>query len=52
MKSNFLLKTLIRCFGETKTIKMLNSMQKRKVNKKASRYKESLAAHMLPFTKQ
>jgi hypothetical protein len=42
MTSTFLIKTLVKCFGETRTIKMLNQVNKRSINKKAKKYKASL----------
>lgn len=42
MNNHFLVKTLVKYFGETQTIKMLNQLQKRKVSKKAKRYKAKL----------
>ncbi len=44
MNNKFLVQALVKCFGETKTIKMLNQIQKRKINKKAKRYKASIKA--------
>jgi hypothetical protein len=45
MENRFLVKTLIKCFGETKTIKMLNQVNKRSINKKAKRYIASINVH-------
>jgi len=42
MTNHFLVKTLVKYFGETQTIKMLNQLQKRKVSKKAKRYQAKL----------
>ncbi len=42
MNNKFLVKTLVKCFGETKTINMLNQLQKTTVNKKARKYKSQL----------
>jgi|GEM_PF-5707723 len=42
MTNTFLIKTLVKCFGETKTIKMLNQVNKRSINRKAKRYKAML----------
>lgn len=42
MNNHFLVQTLVKYFGETQTIKMLNQLQKRKVSKKAKRYKATL----------
>lgn len=44
MTNTFLVKTLVKCFGETRTIKMLNQVNKRSINKKARRFKASLKA--------
>jgi hypothetical protein len=43
--NKFLIKTMIKCFGETKTIKLLNQLQSKSVNKKAKRYKSSMQIH-------
>lgn len=42
MNNKFLVKTLVKCFGETKTINMLNQLQKTTVKKKAKKYKAQL----------
>ncbi|WP_156522575.1 hypothetical protein [Arachidicoccus ginsenosidimutans] len=42
MNNNFLIKTLVKHFGEARTIKMLNLMQRRSINKKAKRYRAEL----------
>jgi hypothetical protein len=42
MNNRFLVKTLVQCFGETKTINMLNQLQKRKVKRKARKYQSQL----------
>jgi hypothetical protein len=42
MTNKFLVKKLVQCFGETRTIKMLNQMQKARVNKKAKKHRASL----------
>ncbi len=42
INNNFLIKALIHCFGEAKTIKMLNMARRRRINKKARKYKASL----------
>lgn len=42
MNNNFLVKTLVKCFGETKTINMLNQLQKHTVKRKAKKYKSQL----------
>ncbi len=45
VNDNLFVKTLVKCFGETKTIKMLNQVNKRSINKKARRYIASLNVH-------
>ncbi len=42
MESKLLVKALVQCFGTTKTIKMLNQLNSRKINKKAKPYRASL----------
>jgi hypothetical protein len=42
MNNKFLVKTLVKCFGETKTINMLNQLQKTTVKRKARKYKSQL----------
>jgi hypothetical protein len=42
MNNKFLVKTLVKCFGETKTINMLNQLQKHTVKRKAKKYKSQL----------
>jgi hypothetical protein len=42
MDNKFLIRTLVKCFGEINTIKMLNLMHKRSINKKAKAYKARL----------
>lgn len=42
MEKKLLLRTMVKCFGATNTIKMLNQLNKRRINKKAKRYKASL----------
>ncbi|SFP61067.1 hypothetical protein SAMN05444277_101379 [Parafilimonas terrae] len=42
MNNNFLIKTLVKYFGETKTIKMLNLVHRRSINKRARKYKALL----------
>jgi len=42
MENKLLIKALVKCFGATKTIKMLNQLNGRKINKKAKRYRASL----------
>ncbi|MBX2932287.1 MAG: hypothetical protein KF781_10110 [Chitinophagaceae bacterium] len=44
MRTNnkFLIKTLVQCFGETKTIELLNQVRKRSINRKAKKYKAAL----------
>ena len=44
MTNNFLVKTMIKCFGETKTIKMLNQVQMVRINKKARKYRATIKA--------
>jgi hypothetical protein len=45
MNNTFLVQTLVKCFGETRTIKMLNQVNKRSINKKAKRYMASIHVH-------
>lgn len=42
MENKLLIKALVKCFGTTKTIKMLNQLNGRKINKKAKKYRASL----------
>lgn len=42
MENKLLVKALVKCFGTTRTIKMLNQLNKRTINKKAKRYKASI----------
>lgn len=42
MNNSFLIKTLVKYFGETKTIKMLNLVHRRGINKRARKYKALL----------
>ena len=42
MKERFLVKTLLRYFGEVTTIKLLYQIQKPAINKKAKRFKASI----------
>ncbi len=42
MTNEFLVGTLVKYFGEIKTIKMLNLLQARRINKKAKKYKASI----------
>lgn len=41
-KNKFLIKTLVQCFGETKTIELLNQVRKRSIKRKAKKYKAAL----------
>lgn len=45
MTNKFLVGTLVKYFGEIKTIKMLNLLQTRAINKKAKKYKASIKLH-------
>lgn len=45
MTNKLLVRALVKCFGETSTIKMLNQLQHRAVNKKAKRYRASINVH-------
>jgi hypothetical protein len=45
MTNKLLVRALVKCFGETSTIKMLNQLQHRTVSKKAKRYKASIHVH-------
>ncbi len=44
MTNKLLVKALVKCFGETNTIKMLNQIQMPVVNKKAKKYRASIKA--------
>ena len=44
MNERFLVKTLLRYFGEVTTIKLLNQIQKPAINKKAKRFLASIKA--------
>jgi hypothetical protein len=44
MTNKFLVGTLVKYFGEIRTIKMLNLLQARTVNKKAKRYRARINA--------
>jgi hypothetical protein len=41
-KNKFLIKTLVQCFGETKTIELLNQVRKRSIKRKSKKYKAAL----------
>lgn len=45
MTNKLFVRALVRCFGETSTIKMLNQLQHRAISKKAKRYKASINIH-------
>ncbi len=42
MNNRFMIKVLVKYFGEVKTIKMLNLMNSRSINRKARRYKKKV----------
>ncbi len=44
MTNKFLVSTLVKYFGEIRTIKMLNLLQARTVHKKAKRYRARINA--------
>ena len=46
MNERFLVKTLVRYFGEVTTIKLLNQIQKPAINKKAKRYKARIKSEL------